>query len=224
MAKFVKGSYATIDEANAAVEELITQGHDRSLLTLITNEETYAKYSDAAHTAVDTEHADDDKSAWEKVKDVFSDASNTDLGYEADEEVLAPYQDDIDNGKIVLLVDDFSSEAGATDFSNSTPLNRSSKDEHIVAKPNDDKPTSIPPILDHEDDMDHKRRSSYYTPDPNSGNNRTPPITEDIVRGDDTEYDYQDEVDYSVDTNLLSDTEENMLPDDTVDPDDLQRE
>lgn len=213
MGKFVEGSYTTIDKANSAIEKLIAQGYDRSLLTLITNKETYDKHSNEADAAVNAEHADDDKSAWEKAKNFFSDK---DMGYEADEEVLEPYQDDIDDGKFVLLVDDFSSEAGATDFSNSTPPK--TDDEHLVAKPSDEEPTSIPPILDHEDDMDKKRRNSHYTPNPNPGNARTPNITEDMITGEDTDYSYEDEVDRSIDTNLLADTDENLLPDETVDP------
>lgn len=219
MGKFVKGSYANIDEANQAVEELTKQGYDRSLLTLITNKDAYDKYSNQANTAVNAEHADTDESAWDKIKDFFT---NNDVGYEADEEVLEPYQDDIDNGNIVLLVDDFSTESGATDFSNSTPPDTT--EEHVVDNPEqtEDKPTSIPPILDHEDDMDSRRRNSHYTPNENPGNARTPNLTEDMVTGEDTSdddaYTYADEVDHSVDTNLLADTDENLLPDDTIDP------
>lgn len=220
MGKFVKGSYANIEEANQAVEELTKQGYDRSLLTLIGNKDTYDKYSNQANTAVNTEHAESDESAWDKVKDFFTSNDVDNVGYEADEEVLQPYQNDIDNGNLVLLVDDFSTESGATDFSNSTPPNTT--EEHVVDNPTDDGPTSIPPILDNEDDMDQRRRNSHYTPNENPGNARTPHLTEDMVTGEDTpdddSYTYEDEVDRSIDTNLLADTDENLLPDDTIDP------
>lgn len=218
MGKFVQGSYVNVDEANHAVEGLIKQGYDRSLLTFVTNKDTYDKYSNQTSTAVNTEHADSDESTWDKVKDFFS---NNDVGYEADEEVLEPYQDDIDNGNFVLLVDDFSTETGATDFANSTPPNPN-KDHKVDHPIDEDKPTSIPPVLDNEDDMDSRRRSTHYTPNQNPGNTRTPGITEDMATGNDTtdaaEYSNEDEIDTSIDTNLLADTDENLLPDETVDP------
>lgn len=213
MGKFVKGSYATTEEANQAINELVNQGYDRTLLTLVSNKDAHDKFSKSADAQISTEHADTDESAWDKIKDVFS---SDDSGYEADEEVLAPYQDDIDDGKMVLLVDDFSSEAGATDFSNSTPPDTS--EEHVVANPTDEEPSSIPPVLDNEDDMDDRRRNSHYVPNSNPGNARTPSISEDAVLGGESDYSYEDEVDTSVDTNLLADTDENLLPDETVDP------
>ncbi|MBM6615127.1 general stress protein [Desemzia sp. RIT804] len=213
MGKFVNGSYATIEEANQAIEELVTQGYDRNLLTLISNKEAYDRFSTSADAQINTEHAEADESMWDKVKDVFS---SDDSGYEVDEEILEPYQEDIDAGKLVLLVDDFSNEAGATDFSNSTPPETS--DEHTVSDPTDEDPSSIPPVLDNEDDMDKKRRNSHYTPNSNPGNARTPSISEDAVLGGESDYSYEDEVDTSIDTNLLADTDENLLPDETVDP------
>ncbi|WP_188204948.1 general stress protein [Desemzia incerta] len=214
MGKFVQGSYSTIDEANEAIEKLVRQGYDRTLLTLIANQEAHDRFADAAETQINTEHADTDESTWDKIKDVFS---NDDDGYEADEEVLEPYKDDIDDGKIVILVDDFSQEAGATDFTNSTPP--VADEEHYVSEPTDEEPTSYPPILDNEDDMDTRRRNSHYAPNENPGNARTPSLSEDDLSGDSSEdYDYQDEVDTSIDTNYLADTEENLLPDETIDP------
>ena len=213
MGKFVKGSYATVEEANQAIEELTKQGYDRTLLTLVSNKDAYDRFSGAADAQINTEHADSDESMWDKIKDVFS---SDDSGYEADEDVLEPYQDDIDEGKIVLLVDDFSTEAGATDFSNSTPPDTS--EEHVVANPTDEEPSSIPPVLDNEDDMDSRRRNSHYVPNSNPGNSRTPSISEEALLGGESDDSYEDEVDTSVDTNLLADTDENLLPDETVDP------
>lgn len=213
MGKFVKGSYATVEEANQAIEELTKQGYDRTLLTLVSNKDAYDRFSETADAQINTEHADSDESMWDKIKDVFS---SDDSGYEADEDVLEPYQDDMDDGKLILLVDDFSSEAGATDFSNSTPPDTTN--EHLASDSTDEGPTSIPPILDNEDDMDEKRRSSHYVPNSNPGNSRTPSISEEDILSDESDYSYEDEVDTSIDTNLLSDTDENLLPDDTVDP------
>ncbi|QQP71499.1 YsnF/AvaK domain-containing protein [Carnobacterium sp. CS13] len=43
------------------------------------------------------------------------------MGYQADEEVLGTYKEDIENGKIIVLVDDFDDEKGAVDFEGATP-------------------------------------------------------------------------------------------------------
>lgn len=113
MGKFVKGSYATIDEAEQAVDELVAQGYRRDLITLVTNESTRDSLSNPADVTVNTEHAEDsdDESWWDKVKDVFTEdtyneANQNDPGYQADEDVLNPYKDDINNGYVVVLVDD----------------------------------------------------------------------------------------------------------------------
>lgn len=144
MGKFVKGSYATIEEANQAIDELATQGYNKELITLVTNKETRDQLPELKNVGVNTDHAEDDESLWDKIKDFFT---ADDSGYEIDEEVLEPYQDDIDNGKIVVLVDDFTTEEGARDYKDSTPdSNTSNTTEPPV--PNDtlgSKDTGTPP-------------------------------------------------------------------------------
>ena len=113
MGKFVKGSYATINEAEQAVDELVAQGYRRKLITLVTNEDTRNSLSNPADVTVNTKHAEDneEESWWDKVKDVFTedsynDANQNDPGYQADEDVLNPYKKEINDGYIVVLVDD----------------------------------------------------------------------------------------------------------------------
>ncbi|MER2175023.1 MAG: DUF2382 domain-containing protein [Carnobacterium sp.] len=135
MSKFVKGSYLTIEEARIAVDEVVSEGYDKKLITLVTNRETADTLPNDLDVGVSTEHADkndgNDESFMDKVKNVFTmsddEAENanvdtTDEGYEADETVLSSYKDDIKNGSIIVLVDDFSEEPGAEDFDNSTPF------------------------------------------------------------------------------------------------------
>lgn len=135
MSKFVKGSYLTLEEARVAIDEVVAEGYDKNLITLVTNRETADTLPNDLDVGVSTEHADkndgDDESFMDKVKNVFTmsddEAENanvdtTDEGYEADESVLSSYKDDIKNGSIVVLVDDFAEEPGAEDFDNSTPF------------------------------------------------------------------------------------------------------
>lgn len=135
MSKFVKGSYLTFEEARVAIYEVVAEGYDKNLITLVTNRETADTLPNDLDVGVSTEHADkhdgEDESFMDKVKNVFTmsddEAENanvdtTDEGYEADETVLSSYKDDIKNGSIVVLVDDFSEESGAEDFDNSTPF------------------------------------------------------------------------------------------------------
>ncbi|MER2227073.1 MAG: YsnF/AvaK domain-containing protein [Carnobacterium sp.] len=138
MSKFVKGSYLTLEEARIAIDEVVTEGYDKNLITLVTNRETADTLPNDLDVGVSTEHADknegndkSDESFMDKVKNVFTmsddEAENanvdtTDEGYEADETVLSSYKDDIKNGSIVVLVDDFAEEPGAEDFDNSTPF------------------------------------------------------------------------------------------------------
>ena len=128
--KFVKGSYLTLEEARIAVDEVVAEGYDRTLITLITNRETADTFPTDLNVGVSTEHSEkhgqDDESFMDKVKHIFSaddneDVNSTDEGYEADESVLRDFKDDITNGSIVVLVDDFGVEPGAKDFDNSTP-------------------------------------------------------------------------------------------------------
>lgn len=121
MGKFVKGSYATVGEAERAVDELVAQGYRKDMITLVTNQDTYDTMSGTMDVAVNTDHAEDsdNESWWDKVKDVFTtdtydEANQNDPGYNADEDVLSPYKDDINNGYVILLVDDMDGTAGTT--------------------------------------------------------------------------------------------------------------
>ncbi|MEK4947286.1 YsnF/AvaK domain-containing protein [Carnobacterium sp. FSL W8-0810] len=170
MSKFVKGSYLTLEEARVAIDEVVADGYDKNLITLVTNRETADTLPNDLDVGVSTEHADknngDDESFMDKVKNVFTmsddEAENanvdtTDEGYEADESVLSSYKDDIKNGSIVVLVDDFAEETGAEDFDNSTPLGTM-----------DSADATVPPVdsIDTTDTLDTIDTTDYSTVDP----------------------------------------------------------
>ncbi|WP_035051291.1 general stress protein [Carnobacterium pleistocenium] len=133
--KFVKGSYLTLEEARIAVDEVVAEGYDRKLITLVTNRETADNLPNDLDVGVSIEHADndgsEDESFMDKVKGIFTmsddEAENANVdttddsydemddGYEVDEAVLSDYKEDINSGSIVILVDDFSDEPGVQD-------------------------------------------------------------------------------------------------------------
>lgn len=110
MSKFVEGSYSTVEEANNAVEKLISQGYDRSDITMVTNQSTNDALSNDVHSKVYNKDANDenDESMMDKIKDAFTggsdDSSNTTTSSE--NSVLKDYQNDIDKGNVVVLIED----------------------------------------------------------------------------------------------------------------------
>ncbi|SFK71529.1 Heat induced stress protein YflT [Marinilactibacillus piezotolerans] len=114
MSKYVEGSYLTAEDANRAVEALLSQGYDRSAITMASNQATNAKLSTDVHTKVygnDSSH-EEDESMMDKIKDVFTGDSNnsgsdsSNLTSDSENTLLNDYRDDIQNGNVVILVDD----------------------------------------------------------------------------------------------------------------------
>lgn len=126
MSRRVEGVYTTIDEALAAVEHLRAQGYGASAITLVANAEVRSAlpYAGGANVTPETngtdERGEDTRSFWEKVKDAFTwgdqeDSSlRIDSGYEAAVEAPGAYQEEIERGNIVILVEE---AAPATDRS-----------------------------------------------------------------------------------------------------------
>lgn len=166
MSKFVKGSYLTIEEAKIAVDEVVSEGYDRNLITLVTNKKTADTLPNDLDVGVSTEHSgkneEEDESFIDKVKHLFSSddddqtINSTDEGYEADEAVLNEYKDEISNGSIVVLVDDFGLEPGAHDFENSTPTG-TTESSNTVVPPSDS--------IDTTDTLDTIDTTDYSTMD-----------------------------------------------------------
>lgn len=108
MTKYVQGTYVTADEANTAVDSLIAQGYDSSDITLVSNDATNSNLSTNVHTKVYGNSESEDESFMDKVKDMFTgdenDSSNNTTDSEND--VLNRYTDEINNGRIVVLVEE----------------------------------------------------------------------------------------------------------------------
>lgn len=118
MSKFVKGSYVTIEEAQSAIDNLISQGYSERDISLVANEsvresvssKTDVKLSADYDTTSTGTNNDDDKSMWEKVKgaftvDDYNESTYNEPNYNADEDIIYAYRDDIANGNILILVE-----------------------------------------------------------------------------------------------------------------------
>ena len=149
MSKFVEGSYLSIEEAQKAIDVLVSQGYSESDITLVTNQsvkDSLSLNTDVEVTDYDetnTGEGDDDKSMWDKIKNVFTVDSYDDSSYDSpdynrDEDVLYNYKDDIDNGNIVVLVEDDSNidrTTVETTYTEGDTLDTAN-------------PTAVPPIVD----------------------------------------------------------------------------
>lgn len=110
---FVEGSYATTEEAIAAVERLQAKGYEQENIQLISNAAVRNDFMEQSTEEVTSENnyqksssqavAEDDRSLWHKIKDAFSkDDYNSAFSKEGP---LYNYQDDIANGNIVILIE-----------------------------------------------------------------------------------------------------------------------
>ena len=148
MSKFVEGSYLSIEEAQKAIDVLVSQGYAERDITLVTNPSVKDSISLNTDVEVTTDYADtdkgtsnsgDDKSMWDKIKDAFTvdtyDESSYDSpDYNRDEDVLYNYKDDIDNGNVIVLVED------------NPNIDRNTVDTTDTLDTSS--PTAVPPIVD----------------------------------------------------------------------------
>lgn len=107
----VEGVYTTVDEALRAVDRLRIEGYARNDIKIIANDETRNRVdsnvqeniSPADEEFDNTE--EEDKSFWDAIKDAFT-MSGPD--YE-DIDPLNAYKDNIDQGQVVVLVNESNS-------------------------------------------------------------------------------------------------------------------
>lgn len=145
MSKFVEGSYLSIEEAQKAIDVLVSQGYAEKDITLVTNPSVKDSISLNTDVEVTTDYADaedsDDRSMWDKIKDAFTvdtydETSYDSPDYNKDEDVLYNYKDDIDNGNIIVLVeDDPNIDRNKVNTTDADTLDTSS-------------PTAVPPVID----------------------------------------------------------------------------
>lgn len=147
MSKFVEGSYLSIEEAQKAIDVLVSRGYAENDITLVTNKSVKNSISMDTDVDVTTDYDgaadnDDDKSMWDKIKDVFTvdtydETSYDSPDYNREDDVLYNYKEDIDNGNIVVLVD------GDPD------MNKNNVDTTDNADTLDtSSPTAVPPVVD----------------------------------------------------------------------------
>lgn len=151
MSKFVEGSYLSIEEAQKAIDVLVSQGYSENDITLVTNQSVKDSLSLDTDVEVTTDYdetsnrdtGNDDKSMWDKIKDVFTVDSYDESSYDSpdynrDEDVLYNYKEDINNGNIVVLVEDnpnIDRTTVDTTYSEGDTLDTSN-------------PSAVPPIVD----------------------------------------------------------------------------
>lgn len=111
---FIKGSYDTSEEALAAVEALQAKGYRAEDIRLVSNvriRDTFMDQTDAKFTATE-DYGDaiaqeqEDESLWDQIKDFFV----LDRDYDREQrdpqdDPLVNYRKDIEDGKIVLIVE-----------------------------------------------------------------------------------------------------------------------
>lgn len=116
---------ANRDEALDVVRRLRDEGYQREYITLYANRDTASGITNTQGVDVSTETtgatgADEDRSLWDQIKDAFStdtyDTTAEGAGYNADDDVLYPYRDDINNGNVVVVVNNYrGDDMGTTD-------------------------------------------------------------------------------------------------------------
>lgn len=115
MERYVVGSYASPQEAVNAVNKLQEEGYQKEDITLISSTESKNSISNTTDivgttnkTGIDTEDKKKDKdnrSIWKKIKESFSsnDSNETDSS-QSNDDLLDAYQQDIENGNIIIVV------------------------------------------------------------------------------------------------------------------------
>lgn len=151
MSKFVEGSYLSIEEAQKAIDVLVSRGYAENDITLVTNPSVRNSISMDTDVEVSTEYDgatdngatdnEDDRSMWDKIKDVFTvdtydETSYDSPDYNREDDVLYNYKDDIDNGNIIVLVD--GDPNMGTDNVNTTDADTLDTSS----------PTAVPPVID----------------------------------------------------------------------------
>lgn len=111
MSSKVEGVYDTIEEANRTVEGLRDRGHPRHTVIVVVNEEIGEKISGNINATVDirgkSRTNDSGGSMWDSIKSAFKSDDSEDeepVTYDKDDDPAYDYQDDIEKGKIVVLL------------------------------------------------------------------------------------------------------------------------
>ncbi|WP_208559070.1 general stress protein [Marinilactibacillus kalidii] len=195
MNTFVEGSYLTIKEVDQKVETLLTQGYDKKDMTLVTSSRTKDSIETDIPVKVYGQDSDDD-SMIDKIKHLFtgSDDTHTD---DADQKLLHDYETELDNGRLILLVDENENAGRKT----STGSNHTNNSDMPVVDPvnqgadivvEDDDHTSenhsiTPadhPDIDPTDPAHTAGKKDQYTNEPNHSAASTPDVSKTAGKQD----------------------------------------
>lgn len=106
MAKYVEGSYETIDQTVHAIKALFTQGYAKEDLLLVTDEAKKQELSDKTEVSVITDwsltqNKEDDESVMDKIKDTFTGDSDK----SEHQDLLADHQNALKKGNSLVLAE-----------------------------------------------------------------------------------------------------------------------
>ena len=129
MSKFLRGPFETIAEVTEAIRTLREEGHEDSSITVVANrEEDLHAFQDTTLTKVkqaDTDNIDNDNERpfWQQVNNAFTgyflsqdykDSYNHSDGRLEEEDdanqMIAGFRDELEDGKILLLVEDITDQ------------------------------------------------------------------------------------------------------------------
>lgn len=117
--RVVIGSFTNRNDAISEIKRLKEDGYQRDEITLYTNADNLDALKDSQEVDVATETTvegttdGDNRSFWEQVKDAFSteaydhETVSQEPNYNRDKDILFPYRSDIEQGNIVVVVENY---------------------------------------------------------------------------------------------------------------------
>lgn len=158
MAKFVKGAYDTISEVHTALEELKEEGYTKKNIKLVTDgDKTYEDLRSATNTEVEKEDGTvENKDSWDNIifdfpllssqdysNNVISPVPDPDSEIDEEDSLLKGYKKELDQGKIIVIVDDILNKQASfnldkIDKNNETPKDNMTTKEVFEKTPEQD--------------------------------------------------------------------------------------
>ena len=112
MSKVVVGSFSNVQETSACVEQLLAEGHSSDSIKIVTTNQNFSAIKEQSGVEVNkvSTEQDDEKSAWDKLKDMFADTDADDNAqlekFGVDSTSAAQYADSLKAGEYIVLSDE----------------------------------------------------------------------------------------------------------------------
>lgn len=112
MSKVVVGSFSNVQETSACVEQLLAEGHSRDSIRIVTTKQDSSAIKEQSGVEVNkvSTEQDDEKSTWDKLKDLFTDTDADDNAqlekFGVDSASAAHYADSLKAGEYIVLSDE----------------------------------------------------------------------------------------------------------------------